>query len=151
MEVDIYKDNQQAIFDEHMFTPFIVPPMPDTQVKRLLLERLQAKYPGDEYLNVVWDNMFTLLFGDLKSYTTNFNEYEYFFTFLYPYYTTPLRVLTTPSEIALRLKKPLVDSHFKKLVAEVKSSLFMHLTSREDVATELAVQDEEKFQKAVLE
>ena len=94
--------------------------------------------------------MFTLLFNDLKSYTTNVNEYEYFFSFLYPYYTIPLHNLTPP-EVALRLKKPIADLNFKKLVAEVKSSLFMHLTSREDVATELAIQDEEKFNKAVQE
>lgn len=52
----------------------------------------------DEYLEKVFDNMFTFLFNEIKSYSTNINEYEYFFKFLYPYYTAPLRDSKTEAE-----------------------------------------------------
>ena len=100
-------------------------------MKRLIKEKLKKKYK-DAILEQVFDNMFTFLFNEIKSYSTNINEYKYFFTFLYPYYIAPLSGLNS-SDLQERLKKPLADGKFKQFVAEVKSSLFMHLTCKEDI------------------
>ena len=57
----MFKTTQIAIFEEHMFTPFIVSPMADVQIKRVLKDKIKAKF-NDTILDKVYDSYFTVLY-----------------------------------------------------------------------------------------
>ena len=91
-----------------MFTPFILAPMGEDQLKRIvkekLIEQFQREAGGDVpekadhdvyILQRVFDGYFTLLKKEISGYTTNLNEYVYVFGFLYDHYIEPLKLLKT--------------------------------------------------------
>eukprot|EP00347_Sterkiella_histriomuscorum_P014360 403361169 len=148
-EIEVLKD-QQGIFEEYMFTCFFFLPMVENQIHSILLEKLRVKFGTQPYLEIAFEKMFNQLFSDIKSYTRNINEYEYYFTFLYPSYIEPLKNLTD-KEIDARLQKPLSNKNFLGQEREVKSALFMHYQSMDDVKKNLEMQIDQEFQEKIKE
>jgi hypothetical protein len=98
-----------------MFIPFILAPMQDEQLKRIVKARLVQQIERDlvgclqertsvqiEILNRCFDGFFMLLKNEISGYTTNINEYIYFFGFLYEHYIEPLANLSG-SDLEARL------------------------------------------------
>ena len=125
-----------------MFTPFFFQPLDDFLIKELIFKKLRLNHGSESYLEKAFDSLFTQMFKEVKSYTSNINEYEYFFSFLYPKFTQKLRETKNEEDRIKLLAKPLSSSDFLKVAGEVKASLFMHLTSLEDMKQEILLQDE---------
>ena len=55
-------------------------------MKLIMWEKLTAVYQDCEFLSEVFDNYFQQLYPFFKPHTSNINEFEYIFRFLYPRY-----------------------------------------------------------------
>ncbi|CDW82255.1 UNKNOWN [Stylonychia lemnae] len=147
-EIEMLKD-QQGIFEEYMFTAFFFQPLSDQQIQKIVLERMRKQHGHEFYLEVAFGKMFDQLFQEIKSYTNNLNEYEYFFKLLYPKYTEKISLAPSDEDKLLMLSRPLSNRAFLESVKVVMSSLFMHLDKLEDIQNELNQEDEQRFQKDV--
>lgn len=89
-EIEIFREHTN-VFQEYMFTYFYFEPMNEQQLKAILWESLSRAYGGHcGFLNFVFDNYFMQMFGFFKTYTSNINELQYLFRFLYPTYVKKL-------------------------------------------------------------
>lgn len=116
------------LYEEYMFAPFILAPMGNSQLRRIIISRLEKRLQIESHdknkeqletnlmiLKKVFDSMYLLLIKEVKNYATNVNEYIYFFTFLYDHYIAPIKGLSG-EELEDRLKKPLVGKEFKLMI-----------------------------------
>lgn len=155
---EIFKDTMPQLYEEYMFAPFILSPMGDSQLKKIIYLKLEQRLliVGRDnnkeqhetqllILNKVFESMYTLLIKEVQNYTTNVNEYVYFFTFLYDHYIQPLKGLYG-FELEERLKRPLVGREFKTIITMLQSAgLYMHVTSLEEIKQQLKEEEEENF------
>lgn len=82
--------------------------------KRTLYEKPEFLERNLLILSESFGNMYTMLHKDISSFTTNINEYIYYYSFLYPHFIEPTNDLHG-AELNERLKKPLVNKKFKDL------------------------------------
>ena len=125
-----------------MFSSFFFQPMRQEHIRRIIIEKLRPVHGNTFYYDIAFGKMFDQLFNDLKSYTNNIDEYAYYFSFLYPLYVQPLVEATSDEHRETLLKKPLSNKKFLNSSKEVLSSLFMHLTSFEEIEKEAKLEDE---------
>lgn len=134
-----------------MFTCFYFQPMNLEQMKEILFDSLNHVYGSQcDFLPKVYENYFSQVFQYYSKYTTNVNEFVYLFRFLYPRYVQKLYdrkrdnseivdgsiVCKMNVDALCKHGKGLIDlfdSGFKAYMAEIQSSLFMHMNSMQDV------------------
>jgi hypothetical protein len=155
---DIFRDTMPILYEEYLITPFILTPMSEQQLKRVIKEKLThktqllcageipEKLEHDLFiLNSTFESLFTMLHKEVSYYTNNINEYVYFYSFLYPHYIEPVKHLTG-DELKDKLMRPLSSKSFLGFMKEVSDQgLFMHLSDKEDISTDIQMKEDEQF------
>lgn len=85
-EIQVFKEHTN-VFQEYMFTSFYFNPVNEDQLRAILWETMTQAYGGEcIFLLYVFDNYYSQLYQFFRPYTTNINEFQYLFKFLYPRY-----------------------------------------------------------------
>jgi len=79
----VFKE-QQGICDEYMFVSFFFQPMHEEQILLILTEKLRPKYGNEDFYEEALAKLFGQFFKEVKAFTSNINEYQYYFGILYP-------------------------------------------------------------------
>lgn len=95
-ELLVFKERSN-IFEDYLFTPFFFKPLSDDHMKRIMKELVIEKNKED-WVEAVFENFYSPIQLNLRPHTSSICEYQYICTFLFPYFTEPLKNAKTQEE-----------------------------------------------------
>ena len=117
-----------------------------------------------EFLPLVYDDFFSLIWSNVNNYTATINEFTYLFLFLYPKYMEPVyainkkyRQTNNKDKTAMLNEMRVVvnergirmaSKDYRLFINEVIMNIYMHATTSEDITKEVNERKEqEQYEK----
>jgi len=108
-----------------MFDIFTMQPLNGEELKRICNEKLPLKVRHHKYFcEEIYSKLFEVVHAAIWRYTQAVGEYEYFLSYLYPYFTKQITDATF--EEFKRATFHLNDRNFKLIQAELIGRFFKH-------------------------